>query len=57
MRVPQQRKESDSRVRGAFFMRRTIGIVIELAVDAYQDFALGALPGMAVTEIPGALNA
>jgi hypothetical protein len=41
-----------SGVRRSLFMRRTIGIVVELAVDAHQNFALDALPGMAVAQIP-----
>lgn len=45
-----------SGVRRSLFMHRTIGIVVELAVDADQDFALDALPGVVVAEIPGALN-
>ena len=46
-----------SRVRGSLLVRRTIGIVLEFAVNADDDFALLALPGMAITEMLGALNA
>ena len=57
LRSPQAPVLPRSGVRGSLLMQRAIGIVVELAVDANHDFALGALPGMAVTEIPGALNA